>query len=158
MLGVVDDLLERFDLALAGRKAELLVHRFGDDGFAVVVIAFDIDRNDAAGEAEGEPVGCRPVIGALAQLGLQAGEQRGFAGAVAAAKIMRPLGRAFTMRNASLTTKRRRIVAFAQHQPVEFDAIVESLSGSGSVWAATPPKLVQMARKSFHPLASRCSS
>jgi hypothetical protein len=75
-IGIPDDFLERFELTFAGGKAEFFVHRFADDDFTVVVIILDIDRHDAAGEAEGEPIGRRPVIGALAQFRLQAGEQR----------------------------------------------------------------------------------
>src|SRR5579862_6871067 len=59
----VDDFLQRFELPLAGREAKLLVHRFGDNDHLVLVVAFDVDRYDAAGKLECKTVGGRPVVG-----------------------------------------------------------------------------------------------
>ncbi len=89
-IGRIDDFFQRFQLPFAGRKAELLVHRFGDHDDAVLVIAFNVDRRYAAGELKREPVRGRPIIRALSHLGLEACQQRGFPGAVGAAHIDAP--------------------------------------------------------------------
>ena len=76
-IGRIDDLFERFELPLARREAELLVHQFGDHDRLAFIVLLDVDRHHAAGELEREPVGRRPIIGALLHFGLEARQQRG---------------------------------------------------------------------------------
>ena len=89
-VGVCDDLLQRLNLALArGEAAAAALARARILLLLVEVIR--VVRAGLDGEAEGEAVGGRPIIGAVLDLRLERGEQRRLARAIAAAHLHAPV-------------------------------------------------------------------